>query len=198
MIKINILKVRAQKWKMRQILLRLTFFYLAGLFLILFFIWVRVMVEDIYLVRLEKDIISVKQKLASEQSLMATLQKYKEYLTKASSDLSLCEKEATSKVFWAGKMAVVASALPAGVWLGTLTTREETRDKRKEIIFLIKGFVSPEVNEKQAIFRFIQNLLQSGSQEFSKVALKEVKREGSRDEDKITFTVECGLLKKGE
>jgi len=200
MIQINILKARAQKWKMRQMLVRLSFFYLAGLFLLLFFIWVRVMVEDIYLARLERDIISIKQKLVTEQSLMATLQKYKEYLTKAASDLSLCEKEAASRVFWAGKMSVVASALPAGVWLGTLTTKEETGDKRKEkeIVFLIKGFVSPDGNGKQAIVSFIQNLLQSGVGEFSKVTLKDVKRESSKDEEKISFTVECGLLKKAE
>ncbi|HOJ38936.1 MAG TPA: hypothetical protein PKX93_04740 [bacterium] len=196
MIEINILKSRAHQWKMRRMLWQLVFLYLAGLFLILFSVGVQLMADNLIINRLQQDIRRIRLDLASEHGLAGELQRYRAELFRALSQLNLCRKEAESRLLWENKLVLLAKALPVGMWLGTLSTRQEGSDKDKETILVIKGFVSPAVNEKESIARFVFNLTQAGVRDFSSFTLKEVKREKKKDEETVSFIVE-GRLRKG-
>ncbi|MCM8756993.1 MAG: hypothetical protein NC823_00750 [Candidatus Omnitrophica bacterium] len=190
MIEINLLKTRASQWKLRVLVWRLFLFYVAGLFLLLFSAGVQLMADNMIIRRLEKDILRVKQQLLSEQGLMRQIQEHHSALKKAMADLNLCQKERTNRISWTNKLALVSQSLPPGMWLGTMAAREGEKGKGGKL-FVMKGFVSPKVDEKKAITTFVANLSRAGEKEFSAVRLKEVKREKKQVEETVSFTVEC-------
>ncbi|HNS32875.1 MAG TPA: PilN domain-containing protein [bacterium] len=196
MIELNLLKERLARFKRKRVIINLFIIYFGGIAFILIALLMNFMGNKMQVKRIMHDIKKIEEKMENEKDIIESIEKKGKDTEELLKSIAFFMSESEKRVLWTGRLNFIGSSVPYGIWLNRLASDSPDEDSKERTI-TIEGHLLPFMtNERESIDRFVRTL-GSGSI-FETVSLQEISRVVKGEKEIVSFTIVCGIDKKGK